>query len=249
MKLIQLNLWQGRLLSNALEFMQQEQPDILCLQEVTSSEVENPGFLDTNSLQTLLKELDLPNYFFSPRFSYQFMHSRALYGNCILSRYPISNQETRFTHGDFVEDIVLNKDNHDMSNAQLAVLDLGKHSLNIINHHGYYQPNPVGNQTTTESLQKLADWVAELSGPAILAGDLNVWPKSPALNSINSLGLNNLTSDYAIRSTLSEIHQAPNKNEVACDYVFTSKDIKVTDFHVMEKLVSDHKALVLEFEL
>jgi len=249
MKLIQLNLWQGRLLLNTLELMKQEQPDILCLQEVTSSEVEGSGFLDTNSLQTLLKELDLPNYFFSPRFSYQFMHTKALYGNCVLSRYPISNQETRFTHGEFTEDIVLNKNNHSMSNAQFAVIKTGEMDLNVINHHGYYQPNPVGNQTTAESLQKLADWVAELSGPVILAGDLNIWPKSPALKSIDALGLNNLTREHAIRSTLSQVHGAPIKDEIACDYIFTSRDIEVTDFHVSEKLVSDHKALILEFEL
>jgi endonuclease/exonuclease/phosphatase family metal-dependent hydrolase len=48
---------------------------------------------------------------------------------------------------------------------------------------------------------------------------------------------------------LSSVHRADIRNKVACDYVFTSTDIKIINFGVSDTLVSDHKALILEFEI
>ena len=245
MKLIQLNLWQGRLLRNVLEFILDENPDILCLQEVTTSELLDNGFLTSNSLGVLLEKTKLGYHYFSPRIKYDLMHTTAAYGNCILTRLPISHVETRFTHGEFDPDHIMHKNNHGMTNAQLVVLAVGAHRLNVMNHHGYHQLDPIGNQTTVESLGKVASWIQELSGPIILAGDFNVQPSSPALQSLNIL-LRNLTYENNLKSTLNELAAVDN---VACDYIMLNDQIRMNGFKVSDRLVSDHKALILEFDI
>ncbi len=88
-------------------------------------------------------------------------------------------------------------------------------------------------------------------GPLIFCGDLNVKPSSPSLKPLNSLGLRNLTTEHHVSTTLSAVHRAPEADRlsVAVDYIFVSPEIKVQNFQVSEELLSDHKALILEFEV
>jgi exonuclease III len=42
MKLVQVNVWMGRLTPTLIKFIKDEQPDIICMQEVFVSPVEVP---------------------------------------------------------------------------------------------------------------------------------------------------------------------------------------------------------------
>jgi endonuclease/exonuclease/phosphatase family metal-dependent hydrolase len=243
-KLIQLNLWQGKLLRKVLPFLNEEKPDIVCLQEVTSSKDIGHGFLEVNNLEQLLEDLGFPYHFFAPRFGYDLMHTKARYGNAILSRQPLLDKQSFFTHGAYDDDYVHQYRKRNISLAQHATVELKGQTVHIFNHHGYHQFDPNGNETSIESLHNLAQWTDKFSGPRILAGDLNVWPQSPALESLNQRFIN-LTQEHRVRSTLNEFAVA----DVACDYILVTEDIKVHHFEVSEKIVSDHKALILEFEV
>ena len=58
--------------------------------------------------------------------------------------------------------------------------------------------------------------------------------------------LRNLTREYAVTSTRSSHY---SKNGKFADYIFTSADVRVLDFHVLEDEVSDHLPLLLEIDL
>jgi endonuclease/exonuclease/phosphatase family metal-dependent hydrolase len=245
MKLLQLNIWQGRLRRSMLKFLEAEEPDIICLQEVTSSEIPSYGFLELNNLEFLLEKLKYPYHTFAPRFSYEIMRSKGFYGNAILSRLPIVSEEVRYTHGSFEENVDFRQKRPNMFNAQRAAIDVNGRELQVLNHHGYHDVDPNGVPEAIESAQKLADWISELSGPVVLAGDLNVWPASPAIQPLNKI-LRNLTVENGVLSTLTQFGAAEG---VACDYIFASEEVNVKEFKVSEELVSDHKALILEFDL
>jgi len=243
-KLIQLNIWQGRLIKQAVRFLLREQPDIICLQELSSSAIGDAGFLETNSLEQLKTALSVEYAAFAPRWNYDLMGVRAGYGNGILSRLPIIGEETRFLHGVLNENFVFGRDYRFMTNAQRVKLSVAGKELEVFNHHGYYLPDPNGNETSKAGLENLAAWAGEYASPTILTGDLNVWPQSPALQMLNS-HFRNLITEHAIDSTLSQLNFA----DVACDYIFVNDQIKVQHFEVSEELVSDHKALILEFDI
>jgi endonuclease/exonuclease/phosphatase family metal-dependent hydrolase len=55
----------------------------------------------------------------------------------------------------------------------------------------------------------------------------------------------NLSAKYRIKSTFNQF----NSNDVVCDYIFVNDFVKVRNFKVSNELVSDHKALILEFDI
>jgi len=77
-----------------------------------------------------------------------------------------------------------------------------------------------------------------------LAGDFNLSPHSESLKIINGR-LTNLPLKYRLKTTRTLL---THKTEV-CDYLFVSKDITVNDFYASKKLVSDHLALILDFDI
>lgn len=56
---------------------------------------------------------------------------------------------------------------------------------------------------------------------------------------------NNLIKKYDVKSTRSSLYTKENKY---ADFVFTSPEIKINDFKVLQDEISDHLPLLLDFE-
>jgi endonuclease/exonuclease/phosphatase family metal-dependent hydrolase len=245
MKLIQLNVWQGRLLNQVVKFLTEQDPDIICLQELTSSDIKVPGFLETNTLQQLLQRLNVTHHSYAARWQYSLMGGTASYGLGTISRFPIIEEKVVFTAGEYNADMVYGRDvTNTMANALRTTIDMDGKTVDVYNHHGYWLPNPNGDATSISSMANLAAWTDQSHGPVIVVGDLNVWPQSPALASLDQR-FRNLTRESGAVSTLSQL----GKVQLPCDYVFVNDAVRVHNFEVSEQLVSDHKALILDFEL
>ncbi|HET6924939.1 MAG TPA: endonuclease/exonuclease/phosphatase family protein, partial [Candidatus Saccharimonadales bacterium] len=130
-------------------------------------------------------------------------------------------------------------------NMQLATLDVGGSKLHVANHHAHWVMSPVGDEVSVEKMQLVAQKVRGLEGPVIVAGDLNVTAASPAMRVFDGL-LTDLTATHDIPDTLSELGKVRN---VPCDHILVNDQVKVNSFAVRDDLVSDHKTLVMEFEL
>jgi endonuclease/exonuclease/phosphatase (EEP) superfamily protein YafD len=83
-----------------------------------------------------------------------------------------------------------------------------------------------------------------LSGPVILTGDFNLVPGSKSLEPLNKM-LRNLSIEFRLSTTR---NQLTHKNEV-CDYIFVNDKVQVKQFEASDALISDHKALILDFEI
>lgn len=243
-KLIQLNVWTGRLVSCLVRFLQQEKPDILCLQEL----IDLPGGDNLNYLtKKEIQEITGLGYqFVSPVISYNYLHRKASFGNGIISRFPILKSETIFTLGDFQDNFDYLNQSCNMRNLQHVVVQApdGK-KLNLLNHHGYHIPNHKnGNDETLRQTKMIANYAAQLKGPVILSGDFNLSPTSSSIKQINAV-LRNLISETRVKTTRTIM---THKTEV-CDYIFVNPAVKVNKFEVSKTIVSDHRALILEFDL
>lgn len=246
MKLLQLNIWEGKLLKEVLAFIEQEKPDILCLQEVFSCEgdIKLPDMM-FNSLQLIQERTGFEYSFFSSVLTAQYAGVPADFGIATLSRYPLQNKKSIFTHGTYNPHQTTANYVPNTRILQLCEVAIGERSFNLANHHGHRELDPLGNEVSIEKMQLIKSNLEPLAKPLIFSGDLNIKSESPAMRVFDGF-LEDLTATHKVDTTLSELGKV---SDVACDHILTSGDVKVADFRVAEDLVSDHKALVLEFDL
>jgi len=246
MKIVQLNIWQGRFIDQVTTFLKQEQPDIICLQEVYSSRLTNPlmpFFAGLERIQAMFPDYHV---FFSPTHQMKVLGEPVAMGNAIFSRLPLSNTETIFINGQFHEfaaDSELQPNTRNLQRAQVE-LPNGK-QLTVINHHGYWEPNAIGSEITVQKMQLVADVVESSPKPVVFTGDLNISYVSPAMKPLQIL-LNDLTLQHQTITTLSQFGKV---KDVPCDHICISDGIIEESFTVKDNLVSDHLPLVLEFDI
>jgi endonuclease/exonuclease/phosphatase family metal-dependent hydrolase len=248
MKLITLNTWQGRIVKNFAPFFQAQQPDIVCLQELHSSSQPVINWLDTFRLLEAIQESSaLEHQYFSPTFSHDVMGVEVAHGNGILSRYPFNNQQTFFTHGQYQK--LATSDDHisNTRNAQIVHVHTPSGDVTIVNTHAHWDENPNGSELSMQRLEKLSKALEHIQGPLIVVGDFNLNRSTAAIQSFKkALNLTDLTERASITNTLNNL-VTPYK--VACDYIFVSDSIDAKNLELSEALLSDHKALILEFDI
>lgn len=242
MKLLQVNIWGGRLEPHILKMVRDYGPDILCLQEVI--DVDGGGLGIYAALEDIQKAMGADHSFMSPVFTLNRIGREEHFGNAILSKYPITDKQTLFTRKEYVKDFDFIDGDYNIRNLQIATIELPDNKVKIMNHHGHHVPeHKNGDDETMRQCKLIAEEIKIAGGNVILAGDFNLAPNSESLEQINKL----LTNLSLLNNLDTTRNQLTHKREV-CDYIFTDKDIKVVSFGALDDIVSDHKALYLEFE-
>lgn len=241
MKILQLNIWGGRLEQKAAELIKAENPDFICLQESISIPNGDRSFFYTVEQ---IQQSNLMHLSFAPTFSFKFMQHNAKFGNAILSKQAVISSATLFTRGSFIADFEITKDDYNVRNLLHSTYIINGQPLHVLTHHGHHiSSHKDGDQETLTQCKIIANYVSNLEGRVILTGDFNLSPHSDSLEVLNRF-LRNACIESNIATTRTLL---TNKTEV-CDYIFTSRDIKVKNFTVSNKLVSDHAALIMEIE-
>ena len=242
MKLFQANIWGGRLPFQIMEALKSEKPDLICFQEVVSTKGDALIFTTIEQIQ---EGIGLDNSFFSPVFDFNLMNKKAGFGNGIISRFPFSDTKTEFTRLNHKNNFDFDTDDYNIRNFQHVTIELNNKILNLLNHHGHHiHQHKNGDAETLRQCGEIAKYIDSLDGNVILCGDFNLGPTSDSINILNSR-LRNLSVEAKLTSTRNELTP---KNEV-CDYIFVSKGINVSKFYMLDKVLSDHNALILEFDL
>ena len=255
MKIIQVNGWGGRLNGPLNRFVSREAPDIICLQEAFQPVGEDlhPFRDQYRFLEQLQAAGDLPHVYFAPSWGFEMAGALVNVGNAILSRFALSDQRHFHVNNNYFVAKRASDYKRNTRTVQSATINIdAARKLTVANHHGYLAgENSGGDETSLLVMQKVAGFLAELSRPLIFCGDLNVAPNTPTLAALGGLGLSNLTVEYNLPTTLSQAHRAPesDRNSVPCDYVYVSEDVEVKSFGASDEIISDHKALFLEFEI
>lgn len=231
-----------------IELIQAEKPDAVCLQECIDAEqqiIASDFYM--NGIQILTENTDLIHTFYAPCFSTKIGGVMMTQGNVILSNTPFISTKTVFTGGEFLENYQhKNGKMPEMQNIQLASLTCNNKTFTLANHHGYRELDPLGSSISVEKLKIVRSVLETFPGPYVFCGDFNLSSNSPAMRVFDGL-LEDLTKIYQIKSTLSSLHDLTEA--IACDHILVSKEIKVSSFSASSKIASDHKALILEFEI
>lgn len=242
MKILQLNVWTGRIKGALIDFFKTHDFDVICLQEAVwaGNDERLRNFFAT--VDQIKEVTGLKNEVRSSNWGMNIFSDNDVMeqGNVILSRYKIVKEKTELVYGEYGLANSMQDFYDHAYTLQIAELE---NSVTIINHHGYWQPTPVGNETTVEVMREVAKNVRKIKGPVIMCGDLNIIHEAPAMREIDFL--RDLTEENNIKNTLSGLKF---NGEVACDHILVNDLIKVKHFEVLQDLISDHKALVLETE-
>jgi endonuclease/exonuclease/phosphatase family metal-dependent hydrolase len=247
LKIIQVNIWQGKLGQQIIDFLQAEKPDFVCMQEVNDLEGRS-GYKFFATLDEIKTEAGFKQAFMSATYSTRYMERELEYGNAILSKLPLVSTKTIFTLGEYRRHFdVTQEDGNDGNNRTLqhTTVDIDGKALHILNHHGFWvHASKAGNDETFRQMGVIAKTIDLLDGPIILCGDFNLAPNSKSLGLINDK-LTNLSIVNKLQRTYNQFSAV----QEVCDYIFVNDQVKVQHFEMSEALISDHKALILEFSL
>ena len=244
MKLITANIWGGRMIYRLPAFFDQESADIICMQEVNDLAGRTGGVFET--LDMLQQKGGFTDKFMASDLSYHYMNRVAEYGNAILSNLPLGNREVVFVQGAYQPDYDETDEDHPR-NFQHATVTVDGKNVHLVNFHGaFIQASKDGNEDTMRHVQTIADYAARFSDePTIITGDFNLAPDSESMQ-ILSRRFRNLPVEYGITSTYSPVLHVYN---VICDYIFVNEHVQVRSLHAADEIVSDHKPLVMEFDI
>ncbi len=210
-------------IESIINIIKKYNPDIIGLNEVFS------GIITNNSQsKKIAKKLNYYSFFGKS--------TRVLlrkYGNSILSKYPILNNEVII-----IPDPIYKKGNslYETRSILKSIIKTDNKELNIyITHLGL-------NIDEQENGFKLLNKID--SNNSIIMGDFNIEPDNILLNELN----NNFKSSDNYLSDL-RCSFPSNKPINKLDYIYVSKDINIIDSDIKEDIASDHLPYVIDIEI
>lgn len=240
MKILQLNIWHGKLMWAITNLINKYQPDIVCMQEVQSLNGESGAMFF--SVEEISRLTNLNNSFFSGTHSYSYMNRTAEFGNAIISNQEFISKYSEFTYGNYTKNGDCVTDELLSRLFQHTTIPFGDEQLNIINYHGFYDPAcKQGSPAATAHMKQISRYTDTLVGPVVFCGDFNLAPTSPSLKPFGGL------DNQSVMAKLQCTYQSPtlsNQTDV-CDYILT-RGVRVKSFKMLNEIASDHKALLIE---
>lgn len=243
MKLITLNVWGGHVKKPLLDFIQaHKNVDIFCFQEVyqnaerkTSSDIRDVHLNIFSEIHDLLPDHQT---FFRP-----VLDNTYGIGAFVKKEIDVLGEGQVWIHEQ--ADYPGHGAAHSR-NLQWLECAVNQKIFSVMNVHGLW--NGMGKTDTParlEQSQRIRNFMDTINTPKILCGDFNLRPDTESLSIIEA-GMINHVKINKVSSTRTSFYP---KEEKFADYIFTSPEIKVKHFEVMKDEVSDHAALLLDFEV
>lgn len=248
-------------------FLQEINPDIICLQEVTRK-VDNFAF-DSFITKDAVDQAtpNLPYSFYAPNwciknFKQNNFHGKEIFqhdfggfiecGNYIKSKFEITKGESIFIQNHFSyltnwESMAsyLGEEPRMVQIADIKLRDSKK--LRILNYHGIWSRDKRGSEKTKSASQKLVQLADKASYPSIICGDFNLFPHTKSMKIFKEKYLS-LVDEFKITHTRPKSNELSQVKRNVVDYIFISKELEVKKFKVIDSDVSDHFPLLLDFD-
>ncbi len=252
-KFVCLNLWFGGiLLDNVLDFLKQQDADVVVLQEVFQSD-DNALPAHYRTLEALNERLNYPYQDFAPAVLDAYPWGKIPNGNAVLSRFPIKNRSVTFFDQEYdVNDPRAPFDPAGFPttprNLQRVVLETDAGELNIFNLQGVWD---LDGDNPSPQRQKMSQTIIEQTTGkqhVIVAGDTNAKYTNPVMRRLEE-SLTNVFGDSLTTSFNMRRKSDPGYATAVVDMIYASKDLVIVDRNCPDVDVSDHLPLVATFEL
>ena len=233
-------------------------PDICAFQEVMNG-IDDTRFDIFKKRQQLDEIVDYPYTEFAPLFSAKGVTKNGLFvqsyggvaqqGMMLLSKYEIIDHQNIFYYNDFKYeyDATHFREMDWCRSIQNSIIKVNGKQLQIINVHGVWNENKTDDERTLAQTEFILEQARD-DIPCIILGDFNLLPQTQSMKNFKPR-FRNLIDEYNIKSTRPTFDDGLDKGDLVCDYILVNSKIKVKSFEVVEKVISDHLALLLEFDL
>ncbi|MFZ1549104.1 MAG: endonuclease/exonuclease/phosphatase family protein [Microgenomates group bacterium] len=252
LKFITLNIEHGgKLLTEAIEFINNEQPDLLFLQEAQSTEFQTDKS-HYKTVSTILSQTTFTYHVFSPYVEFDFDGITILHGNAIFSRYPIEKGEVLYFNGEYEKaDFFEAQRLHDFTRLphamQTATLQLPHMKVFLTNVHGVWGRD--GNDSPVrEKMVEIILRNVEGHTSTIVAGDFNFQSSTHSAKMLEK-NLNSVFEQRLVSTFNMKRKKDSGYATAAVDMVYLSDDIRVLSSRCPQVEISDHLPLVCELEL
>ncbi len=248
------------------KFLSELSADIICLQEV-SDKIDasaNPDFVSKNWIDKatkdlkhsffgktwLIKDFHLKNFHQRESFDYDF-GGLLKAGNYVRTKFKIIKKANVFVQSNQTFAVADWTKWPNSQSKAVQVIDLqlpDNKKLRVLNYHGIWTKEKVGNEETLKACQKLLSLAKEVDYPTIIVGDFNLFPDTPSMQ-VFYKDFISLVDKHNISTTRPKSNELSNLERNIVDYILVSKGVEVKSFTVLDSDVSDHLPLVLDFEL
>lgn len=253
LKFITINLWFGGLLmDDILNFLEQEDADIVVLQEVQqSNDPKLPSHYRT--VETLQSRLQYPHENFAPAIYDKYPWGNVLNGNAVLSKFPITSSNISF----FDQEIDMEHPRNPFDpqfyptsprNLQHVVLDTPAGSLNVFNLQGVWD---LDGDSASPLRQKMRDTILrEIDGKThvIVAGDTNAKYTNPVMRTVEEK-LTNVFGDDLTTSFNMRRKDNPGYGTAVVDMIYINEEFSVVSKQCPDVDISDHLPLIATLEI
>lgn len=254
----------GNLLEPALEFIKEQQPDVISLQEVLDTDNEQAP-RRFRLKETLLKELGYEHYAYFPLVEETTLEYPALFGNMILSKHPITKSREIWFDRPFTQWEQKGGYEEFPRGMLHASLDVEGKNLEVFNVHGIWGTHGRDTDRRLLMIQTILENLPEENKSTVLSGDFNlnenIYPEvegKPDLQKPNRSQCVAMLEERLVnvfkdeRITSFNMNYKDKTTTYACavvDLVFVSPDIKILSKSHSHKEVSDHTPQIVELEV
>ena len=174
---------------------------------------------------------------------------KAEQGSLLISKYPIKEEYNQFYYNEYryEYDATYFRESDWCRSIQNVILDIDGKELQIINVHGIWNKDKLGDSRTVKQSEFILSKVRK-DIPSIVVGDFNLLPDTKSILMLDEK-LNNLVKMYDIKTTRPTFDDGLDVGDIVCDYIFVNDLVIIKDFKVDYTIVSDHLPLHLEFDL
>ncbi len=238
MKLISLNIEQGKHFNKHKQFLLNQKPDILCLQELPEKDIKR-----------YKKLLNFNFVIFEPKIILKKDDNIYKEGTAIFSKIKPFMSKTKFILKHPNKNKYSIEGIHDTYYWKVLIItiNIGVKKINIANIHGIDTER--GDVSTPKQLQYFKNLIKILKPTKnlILVGDSNAPRGYEAFSIMEEKLKDNIPKKYTT-SIDNKIHRAGFKNlQYVIDILFTKGDIKILNTKYQNGL-SDHFGLITEFQ-
>lgn len=270
-KLLQLNIFQGKFLDRIIDLARDKDFDVLQLQEVTGNELSKGGTYNFGG-ELASRQVEANKSAVGQDCFEEVKSKLNLNGELLTTHYLKGDPTSYYGNATFYKKhlIVVDKEKNLLSNSShmeidhnftewekeprgfiSVAFDFNGKKIYFINTHLAWGPRPDDKEYKLEQAKKLYDYIKNLDAPFILSGDFNVTPDTKTASMFNDLGIN-LTVENSLVNTLNlRVHPAKHLEPgLAVDYIIASRDLEVRNFKLIDDIdLSDHLALYVEIEV
>lgn len=250
-RFLNLNIYKGKFLEKVIDFVDQEEFDLVHFQEASGGSISNHAAHD--DFGVLTQQLGLQGKL-AAAMGLQ-GEPQAYFGNATFYHPKklnlVNTQILRLSPYREIANYPNRRIEDDPRCALILTFRVGNQELISINTHLAWGPRPDDKPYKLKQAQILIDYVKQLKQSFILSGDFNVTSDSQIVQSLNQIA-RNVTLEEGITNTLNpNIHRVKSlfPPGLLVDFVYVSPEIKVTDFEVKPVDLSDHYPSIMSFTL